>query len=1248
MAAEVGGSKPDSPENDDPFGGIAAEQTVENGIEITEDNLGMKHTSRNASTSVNSSNGDPEESESRAAVLSGWLNKCGNIGFVKTAKPLWFVFSDDTCKLYYYRHPQDLLPLGEIDIKHASFYFDANNQKPGLFEIRSDGKVYVLDAQGQHRMAFWLEELQKKRRHYTAHRNTISSDKMAWTLKQNHRRGSGLTGHGKGDPEDGAVQRSASLDNLDESDSPPSGLPNLSRLSKAGRWSLSNLQSEIREAVSSKWAQISPTNKLSPIPSPSSEGKEDWTFVDDDADHPSHTDPSSLPPRAVHPLPPSNPAAPPPPPANSSGSKLGGKFAKMFKASKRSQSQSEAGSSSSSSSSPFGLFKDSGSKKAPVYQPDSQTCFKCRALQGDLISLREDLKASEEETQANREIIKLMQKELDVLRVTMDTRKESEGKGEEEKDAMLQHRDKHVVELEHSLAFVQEKKAYLEQQANLASVQEKKAYLEQQAKINESSQKSLQDEVSMLQEMLMARDEAVVTLTRQISELENKADSPAGGDGSSTTTTATTTPLPPPSPMVMPDTREMQALKDSVQAYQMQNNFLTKEIMELNELRNMDEKREKELLIKYAKSDAMYCQTRSKFLVLLTEKQQPVRGGEEAQSQEAVSQLLKEALETETDSGAAALDPDEARYPFLASHSTVYDTYGFLIGADDDLDSEDPLLTKASLLQRQCDEINTRMKDVDATTSQRVKWENFMVGQSQMGKPLARSPELKALVRLGVPHVYKEHIWKGSGCSLLTLGAQPVRSLWALSLSWKGSGCSLLTLGAQPVLERVRMLTAHFGRSACPGKGQDAHCSLWALSLSWKGSGCSLLTLGAQPVLERVRMLTAHFGRSACPGKGQDAHCSLWALSLSWKGSGCSLLTLGAQPVLERVRMLTAHFGRSACPGKFQDAHCSLWALSLFWKGCINFYVGQTRDKLGPLYYKKDLGERIKNSKSNPAVKQIELDLLRTLPSNRHFDSIDSDGIPKLRRVLLSYSVHNPLIGYCQGLNRLAAIALLFLSEEESFWCLEALIEHILPKEYYTKTLAAAQADQRVLKELVGEKLPKLQAHFDHYDVDLSLYTFNWFLTIFVDNVRPETFLRCWDALLYEGSKVLFRFALGFLKYSEEEILKRKEAPQIYRYMRSLGEKITSGKEIAQIAFDDLNPFPMRAISSKRVHHMQMVLEELRELDLIRQDFQSSHSPCGQEGYISEDDLDLEEPIEEEEEEEDQGLAAAAAAEGTS
>ncbi len=68
--------------------------------------------------------------------------------------------------------------------------------------------------------------------------------------------------------------------------------------------------------------------------------------------------------------------------------------------------------------------------------------------------------------------------------------------------------------------------------------------------------------------------------------------------------------------------------------------------------------------------------------------------------------------------------------------------------------------------------------------------------------------------------------------------------------------------------------------------------------------------------------------------------------------------------------------------------------------------------------------------------------------------------IDKLRRVLVAYSWYDPVVGYCQGLNRLAAIALLFLEEEDAFWCLVAIVRHILPCDYYDKTLLGSQTDQ--------------------------------------------------------------------------------------------------------------------------------------------------------------------------------------------
>uniref|UniRef100_A0A2C9LLB2 PH domain-containing protein n=1 Tax=Biomphalaria glabrata TaxID=6526 RepID=A0A2C9LLB2_BIOGL len=76
---------------------------------------------------------DPEEQK-----LSGWLKLVSvGLGFRKTIKHVWFVYGEDTGKLYYYRQPQDLLPLGEIDLRTSSLTYDASNvDKPGLFEIR--------------------------------------------------------------------------------------------------------------------------------------------------------------------------------------------------------------------------------------------------------------------------------------------------------------------------------------------------------------------------------------------------------------------------------------------------------------------------------------------------------------------------------------------------------------------------------------------------------------------------------------------------------------------------------------------------------------------------------------------------------------------------------------------------------------------------------------------------------------------------------------------------------------------------------------------------------------------------------------------------------------------------------------------------------------------------------------------------------------------------------------------------------
>ncbi|XP_074505592.1 TBC1 domain family member 2A isoform X2 [Sebastes fasciatus] len=263
----------------------------------------------------------------------------------------------------------------------------------------------------------------------------------------------------------------------------------------------------------------------------------------------------------------------------------------------------------------------------------------------------------------------------------------------------------------------------------------------------------------------------------------------------------------------------------------------------------------------------------------------------------------------------------------------------------------------------------------------------------------------------------------------------------------------------------------------------------------------------------------------------------------------------------------------------------------------------------------------------HPASRQIQLDLHRTLTTNQHFSSPSSPALPQLRRILLAFSWQNPAIGYCQGLNRLAALALLVLqSEEDAFWCLVAVVETMMPQDYYTKNLVASQADQRVLKDFLAEKLPRLAAHFEDHNIDVSLITFNWFLVVFVESLPSDILLPLWDAFLYEGTKVIFRYALALFKYKEDDILKIHDGVEIYQYLRFFTKTISDGRRLTSIAFNDMNPFPGRLLRNRRVLHLERLQGELRELEEQQKEFVSESAERKDkelDTMVSEDDEEL-------------------------
>jgi len=220
-------------------------------------------------------------------------------------------------------------------------------------------------------------------------------------------------------------------------------------------------------------------------------------------------------------------------------------------------------------------------------------------------------------------------------------------------------------------------------------------------------------------------------------------------------------------------------------------------------------------------------------------------------------------------------------------------------------------------------------------------------------------------------------------------------------------------------------------------------------------------------------------------------------------------------------------------------------------------FSGALSKKINSKFKYLDLIKDNSDNEQLHSFKQIEKDLLRTLPTNACFTSQTSVGVPRLRRILQSLARLYPNIGYCQGMGTIAATLLLFVEEEDAFWLMCSIIEDILPASYYSHTLIGVQADMKVLRQLVQTYLPEIEQQFKVHDIELSLICINWFLTIYSNVFEIKILLRIWDLFFYDGSTAMFQICLAMLQLNETKIIKAQNSAQIFSILSEIPANIT-------------------------------------------------------------------------------------------
>lgn len=237
----------------------------------------------------------------------------------------------------------------------------------------------------------------------------------------------------------------------------------------------------------------------------------------------------------------------------------------------------------------------------------------------------------------------------------------------------------------------------------------------------------------------------------------------------------------------------------------------------------------------------------------------------------------------------------------------------------------------------------------------------------------------------------------------------------------------------------------------------------------------------------------------------------------------------------------------------------------------------------------------------------VSILLLRSLPEYPAYQC--TDGINALRRVLRVYAVHDAELGYCQAMNVITSVLLIFASEPQAFWLLKYICSVALPG-YYSTSMWGAVLDQQVFEILVRRYFPQIDHHFRINNIQLSMVTIPWFLAIFASTLPLRMVLRILDWFFLDGAPVLFQIALAIIGINQHKLLNIRDEGALVSilqdYFSKLGnfkETDASGKPISRfqyllkVAFQDFHSqVTIETIDRLRREHQAKVVQGIRDL----------------------------------------------------
>ena len=158
-------------------------------------------------------------------------------------------------------------------------------------------------------------------------------------------------------------------------------------------------------------------------------------------------------------------------------------------------------------------------------------------------------------------------------------------------------------------------------------------------------------------------------------------------------------------------------------------------------------------------------------------------------------------------------------------------------------------------------------------------------------------------------------------------------------------------------------------------------------------------------------------------------------------------------------------------------------------------------------------------------------------------------------------------------------------------------------------TMYGTLLDQRVFESLVEKTMPILWDHLVKSDVQLSVVSLPWFLSLYINSMPLVFAFRVLDVFFLEGPKVLFQVGLAILRINGEELLDIQDDGTfmsiLKNYFSRLDESahpksendklrnVTKFQELMVVAFKEFGGITQNTISEQRTKHKDAVLDNI-------------------------------------------------------